>query len=116
MVCWYSHQWIDKGKGGLGNQRTSGDYRNDNIKIGKNTVLVTWDLLTLQLQWNAVAENPQEIIIIKFEEKETYKYLGILEVDTIKQVEMKNKLRKNISGEPESYSRQNYLTETLSKE
>ena len=34
-------------------------------------------------------------------EKETYKYLGILEADTIKQVEMKEKkkLRKNISGE-----------------
>ena len=27
-------------------------------------------------------------------EKETYKYLGILEADTIKQVEMKKKLRK----------------------
>ena len=28
----------------------------------------------------------------------------------------KKKLRKNISGEPESYSRQNYIVETLSKE
>ena len=27
-------------------------------------------------------------------ENETYKYLGILEVDTIKQVEMKNKIQK----------------------
>ena len=27
-------------------------------------------------------------------ENETYKYLGILEADTIKQVEMKNKIRK----------------------
>ena len=27
--------------------------------------------------------------------KETYKYLGILEADTIKQVKMKEKLRKN---------------------
>ena len=44
------------------------------------------------------------------------KHLGILEVDTIKQEEMKEKLRKNISGQPESYSRQNYITETLSKE
>ena len=33
----------------------------------------------------------------------------------VKQVELKKKLRKNISGEPESYSRQNYLAETLSK-
>ena len=28
------------------------------------------------------------------EEKETYKYLGILEADTIKQVEMKDKIQK----------------------
>ena len=49
--------------------------------------------------------------IRKFGEKETYKYLGILEADTIQQVEMKRKkIRKNISGEPESYSRQNYVT------
>ena len=27
-------------------------------------------------------------------EKETYKYLGILDVDTIKQVEMKDKIKK----------------------
>ena len=30
--------------------------------------------------------------IRKLEEKETYKYLGILEADTIKQVEMKGKI------------------------
>ena len=46
-------------------------------------------------------------------ENETYKYLGILEVNTIKQMEMKN---KNISGELENYSRQNSQAETLSKE
>ena len=46
--------------------------------------------------------------------KGTYKYLGILEADTIKQVEMKEKT-KNISREPESYPRQNYIAETLSK-
>ena len=49
-------------------------------------------------------------------EKKSYKYLGKLEADTIKRVEIyeKNK-RMNISGERESYSRQNYLVETLSK-
>ena len=31
-------------------------------------------------------------------EKETYKYLGILEGDTIKQVEMKEKIKKEYSG------------------
>ena len=30
-------------------------------------------------------------------------------------VDERKKLRKNISGEPESYSRQNYVAETLSK-
>ena len=41
-----------------------------------------------------------------FEEKETYKYLEILEADTIKQEAMKKKkLGKNISEELKSYSR-----------
>ena len=48
-------------------------------------------------------------------EKKTYKYLGILDGDTIKQEEMKEKLRKNDSEEPESYSKQNCIAETLSK-
>ena len=41
--------------------------------------------------------------------------LGILEADTIRQVDMKEKIRKNILGELENYSRHNYLAETLSK-
>ena len=49
-------------------------------------------------------------------EKETYKYFDILEADTIKQVEMREKLKENISGELESYSRPNYQAETYSKE
>ena len=48
--------------------------------------------------------------------KEMYKYLGIFEADTIKQLEMKEKkLKKSISRERESYLRQNYVAETLSK-
>ena len=39
-------------------------------------------------------------------EKENYKYFGILEIDTINQVDMK--LKKNISGERENYSKPNY--------
>ena len=46
-------------------------------------------------------------------EKETYKYLGIFEADTIKQWK---KILKNISGEPESYSRESFVAETISKE
>ena len=60
-------------------------------------------------------ELPNQDKIRTLWEKETYKYLGILEADTIKQVEMKEKI-KNITGELESYSRQNYLAGTLSKE
>ena len=55
--------------------------------------------------------------IRKLGEKETYKYLGILEADPIKQVKMKEKNLKgnSFSGEPESYSRQTFIAETLSK-
>ena len=50
-------------------------------------------------------------------EKEKFKNLGILVADTIKQVERKvKKWRKNILGEVESYLRQNYVAESLSKE
>ncbi len=56
-------------------------------------------------------ELPNHDKIRTLEENETYKYLGILEADIIKQVEMKDKIRpgKNISGERENYSRQNEL-------
>ena len=50
-----------------------------------------------------------------FGKKETYKYLGILEADNIKLVEMKEKLKKSISGEPESYSKPNYIARISSK-
>ena len=59
-------------------------------------------------------ELPNQNKIRTLGEEETYKYLGSLEADTIKQ-RRKKKLRKNISGELESYSRQNYLAETLLK-
>ena len=39
-------------------------------------------------------ELPNQDKIRTLGEKETYKYLGILEVDTIKQVEMKDKIQK----------------------
>ena len=39
-------------------------------------------------------ELPNQDKIRTLEENETYKYLGILEADTIKQVEMKNKIQK----------------------
>ena len=39
-------------------------------------------------------ELPNEVLITTLGEKETYKYLGILEVDPIKGVEMKEKILK----------------------
>ena len=36
--CWYSHQRINKGAGGLGSWKTSGDHPNNNIfENGQNT-------------------------------------------------------------------------------
>ncbi len=39
-------------------------------------------------------ELPNQVVIRTLGEKETYKYLGILEADTIKQVEMNEKIKK----------------------
>ena len=46
-------------------------------------------------------ELPNQEILRKFGEKETYKYSGILEADTIKKVETKEKIKK-VSEEPEN--------------
>ena len=43
-------------------------------------------------------ELPNQEKIRRLVENKTYKYLGILEADTIKQVELKDKIPKNISG------------------
>ena len=60
-------------------------------------------------------ELPKQLVIRTFGEKETYKYLQILEAGIIKQKEMKEKIKKSISKEPESYSRQKFIARTLSK-
>ena len=58
-------------------------------------------------------EIPDQEKIRTFGEMETY--LGILEVGTIKQVEMKEKNEKNMPGEREKYSKLNYIAEISSK-
>ena len=58
-------------------------------------------------------ELPNQDKIGMLTENETYKYLGILETDTFKQVEMKNKIQKEYLRELENYSRQNCQAETL---
>ena len=60
-------------------------------------------------------ELPNQDKIRTLAENETYKYLGILEADTITQVGRKTKFKKKISGELENYSRQSSLAETFSK-
>ena len=52
------------------------------------------DLLLLRLQWILVISTGVNYQIKTRSENETYKYLGILEADIIKQVEMKNKIQK----------------------
>ena len=61
-------------------------------------------------------ELPNQDKIRTLGKKETNKYYGILEVDTIKQEEMKEKIKKTISEDTKSYLKQNYVAETLSKE
>ena len=46
-------------------------------------------------------------------EKETYKYLGILEADFINKWRFKKKIKKNVSGKQEIYLKSNYLAGTL---
>ena len=58
-------------------------------------------------------ELPNQEKIRTLEEKKTYKYFGVL-FDT--SGDERKKLRESISGEPETYLRQNYIAETLSKE
>ena len=49
-------------------------------------------------------------------EKETHKYLGIFEAETIKQAKMKEKnFKKSISGERENYWKLYYIAEVSSK-
>ena len=60
-------------------------------------------------------ELPNQEKIRTFRSKESNKYLGIFEADTIKQVEWKKKSKNSISGESESYSRQKYILYNLIK-
>ena len=58
---------------------------------------------------------PNHDKIKTLEENETFKYLGILEADTINQVQMKDTIRKEYLGERENNPRQNSPAGTSSK-
>ena len=58
-------------------------------------------------------ELPNQDKIRKLGEKETYKYLGILEADTIKQVEMTEKIKKKYLRRTRKVLKKNYQAETV---
>ena len=61
-------------------------------------------------------ELPNQDKIRTLGENETYKYLGILEADTIKQVEMKDKIQEEYCRTRNLLEKKTSLTEILSKE
>ena len=63
-----------------------------------------------------VKELPNQDKIRTLTENETYKYLGILEADTIKQVEMKNKIQKEYLRRTGELLEKSFLAGNLSKE
>ena len=66
-------------------------------------------------QMTKEVERPNQEKIKTLGEKETYKYFRIFEVDIVKQVEKKGKIKKSTSRERENYSKSNYIAETSSK-
>ena len=60
-------------------------------------------------------ELPNQKRIRMFGKKETYKYLGISEADTIKQVDMIERFLKSISDEQENFSKSRSTVGILSK-
>ena len=60
-------------------------------------------------------ELPNEDKIRTLGEKETYKYLGILEADTIKQVEIKEKIKREYLRRTGKLLETKQSSETLSK-
>ena len=61
-------------------------------------------------------ELPNQEKIKMYGEKEIYIYLRILEANKIKEVEMKGKIKRSMSGELGNSSRANYKSEISSKE
>ena len=65
--------------------------------IGKEFVIEKWAMLIMKSGKRQIIEGTElsnQERIRTLGEKENYRYLGILEVDTIKQVDMKEKIRK----------------------
>ena len=69
--------------------------------------------LQIVVYFKVFPSNQEKIRTLR--EKETYKYLGMLEPNTIKQAETKQKRKKSIPGEREKYMKPNYIAEISSK-
>ena len=68
------------------------------------------------MEFGIEIELPNKKKIRTLGEKGTYRYLEIMEADTIKQVEMKEKkIRKNALRGRENYSKTNYTAKIASK-
>ena len=76
------------------------------ISIEKCAMLI---MRSRKRQMTEVRELPNQEQIRTLGEQEPYKYLGILEADTIKQAEMKERMKKTISKERENFSKPSYI-------
>ena len=65
-----------------------------NQDIGMEFGLKKYAMLVMKSGERHITDGMETTKPRPFGEKETYKYLGILEADTIKQVEMKEKIQK----------------------
>ena len=71
-------------------------WQRDGIHHRKCAMLIMRSRKQLMMQ-GIELPNQEKIRILR--EKETYKYLGILEVDTIKEMEIREKILKRVSQE-----------------
>ena len=88
--CWFEPEIIKIG------QSSHKMYSQNLLNFQESTTILNahtkkfWKLI--ECPWRNATTNENKIRTLA--ENETYKYLGILEADTIKQVEMKNKIQK----------------------
>ena len=94
------HQTFSQKQKRIGNPNTN----CENIQSRYRNVI--WHRKMWQQHMTEEVKLPNKVVIRMLGEKETYKYLGILKADTIKQVEMKEKIKK------ESLRRTRKLLET----
>ena len=113
LLIWRQNHWKDKELEILiqGMRIYSDDIAME-FGIEKYVVLI---MKSRKWQMTKGIELPNQEKIWTPRVKEIYKYLGVLAVDSIKQVEMREKLKKNISEDRKSYSKPNYIVEISSK-